>query len=47
MGTIVVEEVLLDACWKGLEHVKDVKWLDVPVLGTMGKDYLCLDLICV
>ena len=47
MGTIVVEEVLLDACWKSLEHVKDVKGLDVPVLGTMGKDHLCLDLICV
>ena len=43
MGTIVVEEVLLDACWKGLEHVKDVKRFDVPVLGTMGKDHLSLN----
>ncbi len=36
MGTIVVEEVFLYACWKGFEHVKDVKWFDVPVLGAMG-----------
>ena len=47
MGTIVVEEVFLDACWKGLEHVKDVKRFDVPVLGAMGKDHLCLDPICI
>ena len=45
MGTIVVEEVFLDACWKSLEHVKDVKRFDVPVLGAMGKDHLCLDSI--
>ncbi len=25
MGTIVIEEVFLDACWKSLEHIKDVK----------------------
>ena len=43
MGTIVVEEVFLDVGWKGLEHVKDVKRFDVPVLGTMGKDHLSLD----
>ena len=45
MGTIVVEEVFLDVCWKSLEHIKDVKGFHVPVLGTMGKDYLCLDSI--
>ena len=45
MGTIVVEEVLLDACWKGLEHIKDVKGFDVPVLGTVGEDHLCLDFV--
>ena len=47
MGTIVVEEVFLDACWKSLEHIKDVKGFDVPVLGAMGKDNLCLDPICI
>ena len=46
MGTIVIEEVFLDVGWKGLEHVKDVKWLHVPVLGTMSEDDLCLDFVC-
>ena len=45
MGTIVVEEVFLDACWKSLEHIKDVKGFDVPVLGTMSEDHLSLHLI--
>ena len=45
MGTIVVEEVFLDVCWKGLEHVKDVKRFDVPVLRTMSEDHLSLHLI--
>ena len=45
MGTIVVEKMLLDACWKGLEHIKDVKGFDVPVLGTMSEDHLSLHLI--
>ena len=44
MGTIVVEEVFLDVAGRALEHFKDVKGFDVPVLGTMGKDHLCLDL---
>ncbi len=34
MGTIVIEEVFLDACWKSLEHIKDVKRFHVPVLRT-------------
>ena len=45
MGTIVVEEVLLDACWKGLEQIKDVKGFDVPVLGTVSENHLSLHLI--
>ena len=45
MGTIVIEEVLLDACWKSLEHIKDVKGFHVPVLGTVSEDHLSLHLI--
>ncbi len=45
MGTIVIEEVFLDACWKSLEHIKDVKRFHVPVLRTMSEDHLSLHLI--
>ena len=44
MGTIVIEEVFLDACWKSLEHIKDVKRFHVPVLRTMSEDHLSLHL---
>ena len=46
MGTIVVEEVFFDVGWKGLEHLVNMEGLYVPVLGTMGKDHLCLDFVC-
>ncbi len=40
MGTIVVEEVFLDAYWKGLEHVKtwEAVWT-FQSWGAMGKDH--------
>jgi len=46
MGSIVVEEVFLDVGWKGLEHLVNMERLHVPVLGTMGKDNLCPDFVC-
>ena len=46
MGSIVIEEVFLDVGWKGLEHLVYMEGLDIPVLGTMGEDDLCLDFVC-
>ena len=46
MGTIVVEEVFPDVCWKSLEHIIDMKGFDVPVLRTMGEDDFSLDFVC-
>ena len=46
MGSIVVEEVFLDVCWKSLEHIKDMEGLHVPVLRTMGEDDFSFDFVC-
>ena len=30
---------------KGVKHLVNMKWFDIPILGTMSKDNLCLYLM--
>ena len=36
------KEMLIDMRWKSMEHLVNMKWFDIPILRTMGKDNLCL-----
>ena len=45
MGTMMEKEVLIDMARKGVKHLVNMKWFDVPILGTMRKDDLGLNLM--
>ena len=47
MGAIMEKEVLVDITRKGMEHLVNMKWFDIPILWTMGKDNLCLYFISI
>ena len=41
MGTIMEKEVLIYMSRKSMEHMVNMKWFDIPILWTVGKDNLC------
>ena len=47
MGTMMEKEVLIDMARKGMEHLVNMKRFDVPILGTMRKDDLSLNLVSI
>ena len=44
MGTMMEKEVLVDMSWKGMKHLVNMKRFDIPILRTMRKDDLSLNL---
>ena len=41
------KEVLIDMARKGMKHLVNMKRFDVPILGTMRKDDLSLNLVSI
>ena len=47
MGTMMEKEVLIDMARKGMKHLVNMKRFDIPILGTMRKNDLSLNLVSI